>query len=44
MAVQFALLDQTSPRVTVVHEYGQALADILSRLVVDLSAEPGLAS
>jgi cholesterol transport system auxiliary component len=60
MAVQFALLDQSTPRLTVVHEctmasridlaqaspdelvrgYGKALADILSRLVVELSAEP----
>jgi uncharacterized lipoprotein YmbA len=59
MAVQFALLDQSTPRLTVVHEctmasridlaqaspdelvrgYGKALADILSRLVAELSAE-----
>lgn len=61
MGVQFALLDQTTPRVRVVHEctiasridlaqaspdelvrgYGKALADILSRLVIELSAERG---
>jgi cholesterol transport system auxiliary component len=59
MAVQFALLDQSTPRLTVVREctiasrigltkaspdelvrgYGQALADILSRLVTGLDAE-----
>jgi uncharacterized lipoprotein YmbA len=59
MAVQFALLDQSTPRLKVVHEctmasridlaqtspdelvrgYGKALADILSRLVIELSAE-----
>jgi uncharacterized lipoprotein YmbA len=64
VAVQFALLDQSTPRVSVVHEctiasridlaqaspdelvrgYGKALADILSRLAVELGAEPGLAS
>jgi uncharacterized lipoprotein YmbA len=64
VAVQFALLDQSTPRLSVVHEctiasridlaqaspdelvrgYGKALADILSRLVVELGAEPGLAS
>jgi hypothetical protein len=64
VAVQFALLDQATPRLTVLHEctiasrtdlaqaspddlvrgYGKALADILSRLVVELGAVPGLAS
>jgi uncharacterized lipoprotein YmbA len=59
MAVQFALLDQSTPRLTVVHEctiasridlaqaspdelvreYGKALADILSRLVVEFRVE-----
>jgi uncharacterized lipoprotein YmbA len=60
MAVQFALLDQSTPRLSVVREctlasridlaraspdelvrgYGSALADILSQLAVELSAEP----
>jgi len=59
MAVQFALLDQSTPRPTVVHDgtiasrvdlaqaspdelvrgYGKALADILSRFAIELSAE-----
>jgi cholesterol transport system auxiliary component len=64
MTVQFVLLDQTTPRLTVVHQctiasridlaqaspeelvrgYGKALADIMSRLVVQLDAEPGLST
>lgn len=63
VTVQFALLDQSTPRPTVVHEctigsridlaqaspdelvrgYGKALADILSRLVVELDARPDAA-